>query len=115
MNKLPLAKTLLIAAAIAFAMLLTRGSHVLTQVSLPDASLALFLLGGLYLSASLKTSELKTSAAWFAAFFALATFIEFGAAALDPAQGFCLILHVMKLRYQWCKKPRRALVRAYLV
>lgn len=90
MNKLPLAKTLLIAAAIAFAMLLTRGSHVLTQVSLPDASLALFLLGGLYLSASLKTSELKTSAAWFAAFFALATFIDFGAAALDPAQGFCL-------------------------
>ena len=49
MNKLPFAKPLLIAAAIAFAMLLTRGSHVLTHVSLPDASLALFLLGGLLL------------------------------------------------------------------
>ncbi len=85
MNKLPLVKTLLIAVAIAFTMLLTRGSHVLTHVSLPDASLALFLLGGLYLS-----SNLKTSMSWFAAFFGLATFIDFGAAALDPVQGFCL-------------------------
>ena len=56
-------KPLLIAVAIAFAMLLTRGSHVLTQVSLPDASLALFLLGGLLLKRW----------AWFAAFFGLAT------------------------------------------
>jgi hypothetical protein len=47
---------------------------------LPDASLALFLLGGLYLR----------RAAWFVAFFAIATIIDFGAAALDPAQGFCL-------------------------
>lgn len=78
-------KSLLIAAGLAFFMLLTRGSHVLTQISLPDASLVLFLLGGLYLSANL-----KTSAAWFAAFFGLATIIDFGAAALDPAQGFCL-------------------------
>ena len=69
-----------IAIAIAFAMLLTRGSHVLTHVSLPDASLALFLLGGLLLKRW----------AWFAAFFGLATFIDFGAAALDPLQGFCL-------------------------
>jgi hypothetical protein len=73
-------KPLLIAAAIAFFMLLTRGSHVLTHVSLPDASLALFLLGGLLLKRW----------GWFAAFFVLATFIDFGAAALDPAQGFCL-------------------------
>lgn len=73
-------KPLLIAVAIGFAMLLTRGSHVLTHVSLPDASLALFLLGGLLLKRW----------AWFAAFFGLATFIDFGAAALDPAQGFCL-------------------------
>ena len=78
-------KLLLIAVAIAFAMLLTRGSHVLTQVSLPDASLTLFLLGGLYLSANFKMSM-----AWFVAFFGLATFIDFGAAALDPLQGFCL-------------------------
>jgi hypothetical protein len=80
MNKSTLTKPLLIAAAIAFAMLLTRGSHVLTQISLPDASLALFLLGGLLLKRW----------AWFAAFFGLATFIDFGAAALDPVQGFCL-------------------------
>ncbi len=69
-----------IAIAIAFAMLLTRGSHVLTHVSLPDASLVLFLLGGLWLK----------RLGWFVAFFGLATFIDFGAAALDPLQGFCL-------------------------
>jgi hypothetical protein len=73
-------KPILIAAAIAFAMLLTRGSHVLTAVSLPDASLVLFLLGGLLLK----------RAGWFVAFFVLATVIDFGAAAFDPAQGFCL-------------------------
>ncbi|OZA05391.1 MAG: hypothetical protein B7X95_06585 [Methylophilaceae bacterium 17-44-8] len=73
-------KTALTAAIIAFFMLLTRGSHVLTQVSLPDASLVLFLLGGMLLGRF----------AWFAAFFILASFIDFGAAAFDPAQGFCL-------------------------
>ena len=70
----------LIVAAIAFFMLLTRGSHTLTPFSLPDASVVLFLLGGLYLR----------RAAWFVAFFVLATIIDFGAAALDPVQGFCL-------------------------
>ena len=79
-TKLPSSKQLVIAAAIAFFMLLTRGSHVLTAISLPDASLVLFLLGGLYLR----------RVGWFAAFFALATVIDFGAAAIDPAQGFCL-------------------------
>ena len=79
-SKLPSNKQLLIAAAIAFFMLLTRGSHTLTPFNLPDASLALFLLGGLYLR----------RLGWFAAFFVLATVIDFGAAALDPAQGFCL-------------------------
>ena len=73
-------KTLLIAMAIAFFMLLTRGSHVLTHVSLPDASIVLFLLGGLFLKRT----------GWFIAFFILATVIDFGAAAFDPAQGFCL-------------------------
>lgn len=80
MDKSQLTKPLLIAAAITFFMLLTRGSHVLTSVSLPDASIVLFLLGGLWLKRF----------AWFAVFFVLATFIDFGAAALDPAQGFCL-------------------------
>jgi hypothetical protein len=77
---LPSAKHLSIGAALAFFMLLTRGSHVLTTVSLPDASLAVFLLGGLFLKRS----------GWFALFFILGTIIDFGAAALDPAQGFCL-------------------------
>ena len=79
-SKLPTSKQLLIAAAIVFFMLLTRGSHTLTPFNLPDASLALFLLGGLYLRRW----------GWFAAFFALTTVIDFGAAAFDPAQGFCL-------------------------
>jgi hypothetical protein len=79
-KNLPSAQHLGIAGAIAFFMLLTRGSHVLTQVSLPDASLVLFLLGGLFLK----------RAGWFVAFFMLATVIDFGAAAFDPAQGFCL-------------------------
>ena len=83
--KLAPKKHLLIAAAIAFFMLLTRGSHTLTSFSLPDASLALFLLSGLMLG-----SNFKTRVGWFAAFFVLATLIDFGAAALDPTQGFCL-------------------------
>jgi hypothetical protein len=73
-------RTLLVIAGLAFFMLLTRGSHTLTPYNLPDASLAAFLLGGLFLR----------RAVWFFAFFILATFIDFGAAALDPAQGFCL-------------------------
>ena len=61
-------------------MLLTRGSHTLTPFNLPDASVVLFLFGGLYLR----------RAAWFVGFFVLAAIIDFGAAALDPIQGFCL-------------------------
>lgn len=72
--------SLIIAAVIAFLMLLTRGSHVLTSVSLPDASLALLLIGGLYLR----------KAVWFALFVVLATVIDFGAAAIDSIQAFCL-------------------------
>lgn len=79
-NTLSLNQKLAVAALIAFFMLLTRGSHVLTAVSLPDASVALFLLGGLLLG----------RAAWFAVFFILASVIDFGAAALDPLQAFCL-------------------------
>lgn len=70
----------IIAAVIAFIMLLTRGSHVLTSVSLPDASLALLLIGGLYLR----------KAIWFGLFVVLATAIDFGAASIDSLQGFCL-------------------------
>lgn len=80
MNTTQTTKHFMIAAAIAFFMLLTRGSHVLTSVSLPDASLALLLIGGLYLR----------KAAWFAFFVVLATAIDFGAAAIDSFQAFCL-------------------------
>jgi len=80
MNTSQTTKQIAIAAAIAFLMLLTRGSHVLTSVALPDASLALLLIGGLYLR----------KAAWFGLFVALATAIDFGAAAVDSLQGFCL-------------------------
>jgi hypothetical protein len=79
-NKTTYTKPLLIATAIAFFMLLTRGSHVLTSVALPDASLALLLIGGLYLR----------KAAWFAFFVALATAIDFCAASIDSIQAFCL-------------------------
>jgi len=79
-KSLPSGKTLAIAAVITFFMLLTRGSHVLTTVSLPDTSLALFLLGGLYLRKGV----------WFVTLFVLAAIIDFGAAVLDPAQGFFL-------------------------
>lgn len=73
-------KNLIIVGLITFFMLLTRGSHVLTSVSLPDASLALLLIGGLYLRKAL----------WFAFFVVLATAIDFGAAAIDSFQAFCL-------------------------
>ena len=73
-------KHLLTAAAIAFLMLLTRGSHVMTSVALPDASLALLLIGGLHLR----------KATWFALFVVLATAIDFGAASINSVQGFCL-------------------------
>ncbi len=79
-SKLPSSRYLFIAAAIAFLMLLTRGSHVLTSVSLPDASLALLLIGGLYLR----------KAAWFVLFAVLATVIDFSASAIDSWYGFCL-------------------------
>ena len=84
-TKSPINKQLFIGLALFFLMLLTRGSHVLTQFALPDASLAVFLMGGLYLG-----TNFKSRAAWFVALFVLASLIDFGAAALDPVQGFCL-------------------------
>ena len=75
-----LAGKMMIAATLAFFMLLTRGSHVLTAVSLPDASLAMLLLGGVLLK----------QARWFVVFVALATAIDFSAAAVDTLQGFCI-------------------------
>jgi len=67
-------------AFLGLVMLLTRGDHLLSPVSLPDASLALFLIGGIYLK----------SIRFFITLFLLALFIDFGVAALDPKLGFCL-------------------------
>lgn len=75
-------KHLAIAAALAFFMLLTRGSHVLTHVALPDASLALLLIGGLYLRKTV----------WLVGFVMLATAIDFSAAAIDSLQAYCLTI-----------------------
>jgi hypothetical protein len=80
MNTTQTTKNIIIASAIAFLMLLTRGSHVLTAVSLPDASLALLLFAGLYLR----------KATWFVSFIVLATVIDFGASAINSLYGFCL-------------------------
>lgn len=63
-----------------FFMLLTRSSHALTSVALPDASLAVFLLGGILLR----------RAAWFVLFFLVAATIDFGAAAWSSYFAFCL-------------------------
>lgn len=63
-----------------FVMVLTRGSHVTSIYSLADASLALFLIGGIYLK----------NIRFFIMFFMIALFIDFGVAALDPKLGFCL-------------------------
>jgi hypothetical protein len=80
MNMSHNSKQLMISLVLVFFMLLTRGSHVLTQVALPDASLALLLIGGLLLR--------KTT--WFVLFVVLATVIDFAAAAVDSLQAFCL-------------------------
>lgn len=66
--------------SLAIVMFLTRGSHITTLYALPDASLALFLIGGIYLK----------QVRFFIALFLVGLFIDFGAAALDPKLGFCL-------------------------
>ena len=53
-------------SAILFLMALTRGSHLLTSVSLPDASFALFLVGGMILK----------KPKWFISLFILSVVID---------------------------------------
>ncbi len=76
----PDSKEFFLTLVISFLMVLTRGNHVTTLYALPDASLALFLIGGIYLK----------STRFFITLFLLALFIDFGVAALDPKLGFCL-------------------------
>jgi hypothetical protein len=58
-----------------FIMLLTRGDHLLTSVSLPDASFALFLIGGLLLK----------KPKWFVSLFALSFAIDLVTLSMNSA------------------------------
>ena len=58
-----------------FLMLLTRGDHLLTSVSLPDASFAIFLIGGMLLK----------KPKWFIALFMLSVVIDFAALSTNSA------------------------------
>ncbi len=73
-------KTSLLLLSLFLSMILTRGSHVTTLYNLPDASLAVFLIGGIYLK----------NIRFFIMFFLTVLFIDFGVATLDPKLGFCL-------------------------
>ena len=53
-------------AALIFLMLLTRGDHLLSSISLPDASFAIFLIGGMLLK----------KPKWFIALFMLSVVID---------------------------------------
>jgi hypothetical protein len=56
-------------------MILTRGSHFLTSVSLPDASFALFLIGGMLLK----------KPKWFISFFVLSLLIDLVTLSINNA------------------------------
>jgi hypothetical protein len=71
---------ILVLFILSFGMFLTRGSHVTGLYNLPDASLALFLIGGIYLK----------QFRYFILLFLLGLFIDFGIATLDPKLGFCI-------------------------
>jgi len=55
-------------------MILTRGSHLLTSISLPDASFALFLIGGMVLK----------KPKWFISLFAASVIIDLIALSINP-------------------------------
>jgi hypothetical protein len=56
-------------------MALTRNSHSLTSLNLPDATMALFLIGGFYLK------DLR----WFASLFLISTLIDAITSYIDPS------------------------------
>ena len=60
---------------IIFFMLLTRGSHFITATSLPDASFALFLIGGMLLK----------KPKWFISLFMLSVVIDFATLSINSA------------------------------
>ena len=61
-------------------MFASRGSHFLTEFSLPDASLVIFLVLGIF----------APSLILFALFFIMGSLIDFGTAAFDITKAFCL-------------------------
>ena len=63
-----------------FLMFLTRGSHFLTEFSIPDASLIIFLCLGLLIPSILL----------FCVFFILTAVIDFGSGFFDNSLAFCL-------------------------
>ena len=65
---------------LAIIILFTRGSHFLTDLSLPDASLISFLILGI----------LSPSLILFVLFFILGSLIDFGSAIFDVSKGFYL-------------------------
>ena len=60
---------------IIFFMLLTRGSHFITATSLPDASFALFLIGGMLLK----------KPKWFISLFMLSVVIDFATLSINSS------------------------------
>ena len=61
-------------------MLMTRGSHFLTELNLPDMSLILFLILGFFIP----------SLTLFFVLFFVGALIDFGSAVFDVSKGFCL-------------------------
>ena len=60
-------------ASLIFLMLLTRGDHLLSSISLPDASFALFLIGGMLL----------TKPKWFISLFILSVVIDLATLSIN--------------------------------
>ena len=71
---------LLLISFLVFLIFLTRGSHFLTEFSIPDASLIVFLTLGLFIPTILI----------FCLFFILTAVIDFGSGFFDNSLAFCL-------------------------
>ncbi|HEY0664579.1 MAG TPA: hypothetical protein VGD24_00760 [Gallionella sp.] len=79
-------RTLAIFAALAALMAATRFNHFGSAVALPDASLAVFFLGGLYLS----RCSARASVAAFAALIMGAGMIDYYATAMQGVSDWCM-------------------------
>lgn len=73
-------RQLLVAFTLVFLIALTRGSHVGTTFSLPDATLASMLLGGIFLQRSF----------WFAVMMAVAVAVDAFAVGVAGVSSYCL-------------------------